>query len=75
MYNLNRDHPAIEMAEATGYPNLPHEEECKRCGCPATWEVDGAFYCDDCALEEAIDLIQCRKDIEDICEFAGMIAI
>lgn len=75
MYNLNRDHPAIEMAEATGYPNLPHEEECHYCGRPATWELDGTFYCDDCALDEAMQQITDKKDIEEICDFVGMIAI
>lgn len=75
MYNLNRDHPAVEMIEATGYPHKDEEFECEYCGCTATWEKDGKFLCDECAMKEAMNIIAENKDIEEICEFAGMIAV
>ena len=61
-----RDHPQIERALATGYPNPPEKHVCCRCGDPArVYHDDKGFMCFSCARfmfeylkdEEAVELL------------------
>lgn len=45
-----REHPQIERALATGYPEPLEEPTCCRCGDPATaYHLHKGYMCTDCA--------------------------